>query len=60
MDYLRLTVLNSLGQSILEEKHSSVYGDWQIPLNLSAQVKGLYWVVLESELGVSSWKVVKQ
>lgn len=60
MDYLRLTVLNSLGQSILEENHSSVFGDWQIPLNLSAQVKGLYWVVLESERGVSSWKVVKR
>ncbi len=60
MDYLRLNVYNSLGQSMIETRYSSVFGEWQIPLNLSAQTKGLYWVVLESEYGVSSWKVVKR
>jgi len=53
-------VLSILGQSLVEHNHLNIQGEQKWSVDLSTQVAGIYWVVLESEVGVSNWKVVKR
>jgi len=60
LENLRLRVISILGQPVIEQNYSTIQGAQKLSVDLSSQVAGIYWVVLESEVGVSSWKVVKK
>jgi len=44
---------------VYQQNFTSLSNTQQLEINLAAQANGLYWVVLTSREGVSSWKVLK-
>jgi len=55
-----LQIINALGQIVYQQHFTNLSNSQQLELNLAAQARGLYWVVLKSREGVSSWKILKE
>ena len=59
LEQVEISILNIVGQTITNKQYGTLIGPQQFSFDLSKQRSGMYWVVLRSEQGVSSWKVVK-
>jgi len=57
---VRLNVVNVLGQSVYQTSFDRLQGSQTFSLDLSKEGTGMYWVVLESQEGISSWKIWKK
>ena len=60
LEDVRLSVVNILGQSVYKTSFDRLQGSHNFDLNLSTEEAGMYWVILESREGISSWKVWKK
>ena len=60
LEAVQLRVVNLLGQAVYQQRFTQLQGRQQLAINLENQAAGLYLVVLESEVGVSSWKLRKE
>ena len=57
---VQLQLVNLLGQQVYQQMFPTMEGTQVISLNLSEEVAGIYWLVLTSEEGSSSWRIVKR
>ena len=57
---VKLSIVNVLGQSVYESSFDRLQGSHTFQLDLSDRGAGMYWVILESREGLSSWKVLKR
>jgi len=60
LENVRLSVVNVLGQSVYQTSFDRLQGAQIFRVDLSTEGSGMYWVILESREGVSSWKVLKR
>ncbi len=60
IEEVRLSVANVLGQSVYQNAFDRLEGSLTFQIDISEEGAGMYWVILESREGLSSWKVLKR